>query len=95
MFENNLEWTKCVGVCTNGGRSMSGSYAGAYSKKAPYSVWAHCIIHREAFASKYMSPPLNIVLESVVNVVNNIKTRPLKARFFKKLCEDMGNIHFT
>jgi hypothetical protein len=28
MVENNLEWTKCVGVCTDGGRSMSGRYGG-------------------------------------------------------------------
>ncbi|XP_067131393.1 zinc finger BED domain-containing protein 5-like [Centruroides vittatus] len=93
MVENNLEWTKCVGVCTDGGRSMSGSYGGLQAlirNKAPDSVWTHCIIHREALASKYMSPPLNIVLERVVNIVNYIKIRPLKARFFKKMCEDMG-----
>ncbi|XP_067120060.1 zinc finger BED domain-containing protein 5-like [Centruroides vittatus] len=85
MVENNLEWTKCVGVCTDGGRSMSGSYGGLQAlirNKAPDSVWTHCIIHREALASKYMSPPLNIVLERVVNIVNYIKIRPLKARFF-------------
>ncbi|XP_075454497.1 protein FAM200A-like [Ascaphus truei] len=93
IVENNLEWTKCVGVCTDGGRSMSGRYGGLQAlirKKGPYSMWTHCIIHREELASKYLSPPLNMVLERVVNVVNFIKTRPLKARFFKKLCEDMG-----
>jgi len=29
----------------------------------------------------------------VVNVVDFIKTRPLKSRFFKKLCEDMRAEH--
>jgi hypothetical protein len=43
--------------------------------------------------SKYVSPALNQVLEYVVNVGNFIKTRPLKARFFKKLCVDMGSEH--
>lgn len=93
MVENNLDWTKCVGVCTDGGRSMSGCYGGLQAlirNKAPDSVWTHCIIHKEALASKYISPPLNIVLERVVNIVNYIKTRPLKARFFKRMCEDMG-----
>ncbi|XP_075455233.1 protein FAM200A-like [Ascaphus truei] len=93
IVENNLEWTKCVGVCTDGGHSMSGRYGGLQAlirKKAPYSMWTHCIIHREALASKYLSPPLNMVLERVVNVVNFINIRPLKATFFKKLCEDMG-----
>ncbi|XP_067132430.1 protein FAM200A-like [Centruroides vittatus] len=59
MVENNLEWTKCVGVCTDGGRSMSGSYGGLQAlirNKAPDSVWTHCIIHREALASKAKTP---------------------------------------
>ena len=96
ISENNLEWTKCVGVCTDGARSMSGCYGGLQAlirSKAPDALWTHCVIHREALASKYLSPTLNQVLEYVVNVVNFIKTRPLKARFFKKLCEDMGSEH--
>lgn len=96
ISENSMEWTKCVGVCTDGARSMSGCYGGlqAYIRtKAPEALWTHCIIHREALASKQLSPTLNQVLECVVNVVNFIKTRPLKARFFRKLCEDMGSEH--
>ena len=86
ISENNLEWTKCVGVCTDGARSMSGCYGGLQAlirSKAPDALWTHCVIHREALASKYLSPTLNQILEYVVNVVNFIKTRPLKARFFK------------
>ncbi|XP_050526945.1 zinc finger BED domain-containing protein 5-like [Daktulosphaira vitifoliae] len=96
MSENSVDWTKCVGVCTDGARSMSGCYGGLQAliqNKAPDALWTHCIIHREALASKYLSPELNQVLECVVNVVNYIKTRPLKSRFFKKLCEDMGAEH--
>ena len=72
---------------------MSGRYGGLQAlirNKAPNSLWTHCIIHREALASKHLSPSLNLVLERVVNF---IKTRPMKARFFKKLCEDMGAEH--
>lgn len=29
MSENTLDWTKCVGVCTDGARSMSGCYGGS------------------------------------------------------------------
>ncbi|XP_075042389.1 SCAN domain-containing protein 3-like [Mixophyes fleayi] len=96
MSENNLDWTKCFGVCTDGGRSMSGCYGGLQAlirSKAPDALWTHCIIHREALASKQLSPPLNAVMESVLKVVNFIKTRPQKARFFKKMCEDMGSEH--
>jgi len=98
MSENILDWTKCVGVCIDGARSMSGCYGGLQAlirSKAPDAMWTHCIIHREALASKYLSPALNQVLECVMNVVSFIKTRPLKSRFFKKLCEDIGAEHIS
>ena len=66
-------------------RSMSGRYGGIHiRKKAPNAMWTHCIIHRES-----MSSELNQVPECVIGAVNYIITRPLKARFFKKLCIDM------
>jgi hypothetical protein len=40
-----------------------------------------------------MSSELNLILERVIDIVNYIKTRPLKARLFKKLCTDMGAEH--
>ncbi|XP_075034451.1 zinc finger BED domain-containing protein 5-like [Mixophyes fleayi] len=86
----------CFGVCTDGGRSMSGCYGGLQAlirSIAPDTLWTHCIIHREVLASKQLSPPLNAVMESVLKVVNFIKTRPQKERFFKKMCEDMGSEH--
>jgi hypothetical protein len=87
ISENSLEWTKCVGACTDGARSMSGCYGGLQAfiqSKAPETLWTRCVIHREELVSKYLSPTLNQDLEYVVNVVNFIKTRPLKARFKKK-----------
>ncbi|XP_035207173.1 zinc finger BED domain-containing protein 5-like [Stegodyphus dumicola] len=51
------------------------------------------MIHREALASKEMSPGLNIVLTTVVTVVSYIKMRPLKSRNFSTLCKDMGAVH--
>jgi hypothetical protein len=96
ISKNSLEWTKCVGVCNDSARSTSGYYGGLQTfirSKAPETLWTHCVIHREALASKYLSPTLNQVLEYVVNVVNCITTRPLKATFLKKLCEDMGSEH--
>lgn len=78
IFENNLDWTKCIGVHTDSGHSMSNCYEGLHAliqRKAPDALWTHCIIHREAFASKHLSPPLNVVLEGVLEVVNFIKTQ--------------------
>jgi hypothetical protein len=92
MTGNQIDWAHCVGVCSDGGRSMSGCYSGLQALirgKAPDAVWTHCIIHREAAASQNLSVDLNEVLQTVINVVNFIKTRPHKARFFSKMCQDM------
>jgi hypothetical protein len=66
MSENSLEWTKCVCVCTDGARSMSGSYGGSQAfirSKSPETLWAHCVSQREELTSKYLSPALNQVLK--------------------------------
>ncbi len=75
---------------------MAGSRNGLQAlikRVAPDAHWTHCVIHREALASKQLSPELNEVLTEVVSVVNLIKTRPLKARLFSALCEEMGADH--
>ncbi|XP_046145958.1 SCAN domain-containing protein 3-like [Osmia bicornis bicornis] len=86
ISENNLNWSKCVGVCTDGARSMSGCYGGLQAlirSKSPNALWTYCIIHREALASKHPSPALNQVLECMVNVL--IATRRLQQ-------ESIGNV---
>lgn len=96
MTENRIDWSRCVGVCTDGCRSMSGQYGGLQAlirEKAPAARWTHCLIHREALASQEVSPDLNEVLETIMSVVNYIKTRPQKARFFRNMCIDMGAEH--
>jgi len=48
MSENNLDWTNCVGVCTDGARSMSGCCGRLQAliwSKASDALWTHCIIH--------------------------------------------------
>ena len=52
--------------------------------------WTHCLIHGEALASQQLSGDLNGVLEVVVKTVNFIKARPLKARLFQRLCDELG-----
>ncbi|XP_076314948.1 protein FAM200A-like [Tachypleus tridentatus] len=77
MHENNLDWGKCVGICTDGGRSMSSCYGGLQvltRSKTLDALLTHWKIHREALASKHLSLPPNLVLESVLKVVNFTKT---------------------
>ena len=87
-----LRWINCVGICTDGAKTMSGNHQGLQAlikREAPEVIWTHCIIHREALASKELS------VELVIKSVNYIKTRPVKARFFSMLCDEMGADHRT
>ncbi|XP_069083616.1 zinc finger BED domain-containing protein 5-like [Pleurodeles waltl] len=96
MVQNQIDWERCVGVCTDGGRSMAGCYQRLQARiwsKAPNAIWTHCIIHREALAAGNLSEELHNILKIVTKVIHFIKTRPMKARFFAKLCEDMGAEH--
>jgi len=52
--------------------------------------WTHCLLHREALASQQLSGDLNGVLEVVVKTVTFIKAKPLKARIFQRLCDEVG-----
>ncbi|XP_073689549.1 zinc finger BED domain-containing protein 5-like [Garra rufa] len=60
---------------------------------APDMRWTHCSIHREALAVKRMPDDLKSVLDSAVKTVNFIKARPMNARLFHVLCEEMGSEH--
>lgn len=49
---------------------------------------SHCILHREALASKKMSPELNDTLQLTVKIINNIKSSALNSRIFALLCSE-------
>ena len=55
--------------------------------------WTHCLIQREALASQQLSGDLNKVLKVVVKTVSFIKAKPLKARLFQRLCDELGAEH--
>ncbi|XP_059362102.1 zinc finger BED domain-containing protein 5 [Carassius carassius] len=91
--ENGLDWKKCVGVCTDGARAMTGRHSGVAARireVAPEMRRTHCSIHREALAVKKMPGDLKSVLDSAVNF---IKARPMNSRLFCVLCEEMGSEH--
>ena len=96
LKEHGLKWENCVGFCSDGAQTMAGSRNGLQAlimRVAPDAHLTHCIIHREALASRQISPELNEVLTEVVSVVNFTKTRRLKAQQFSALCEEMGADH--
>ena len=90
---NGLDWTRCVGVCSDGAAAMTGKRSGVTAfikQKAPQVVATHCMLHREALVAKRMDDKLNQVLQDVVQIVNFIKARPMKHRLFTLLCNEMG-----
>uniref|UniRef100_A0A673H3J0 DUF4371 domain-containing protein n=1 Tax=Sinocyclocheilus rhinocerous TaxID=307959 RepID=A0A673H3J0_9TELE len=103
--EHEIRWKSCTSVCTDAAASMTGRIKGLIAhirQKNPDILWTHCVIHREARASKKMSPDLNSVLNDAVKAINFIKSRPLNARLFLNwwvfvkyapLCDGMGSEH--
>uniref|UniRef100_A0A3P9I435 DUF4371 domain-containing protein n=1 Tax=Oryzias latipes TaxID=8090 RepID=A0A3P9I435_ORYLA len=93
---NAISWKSCSSVCTDAAASMTGSARGFIArmrKENPDIKWTHCVIHREALASKKMSPVLHDVLNDSIKVINFIRSRPLNARLFRSLCENTGAEH--
>ncbi|KAL4153935.1 hypothetical protein QTP88_001768 [Uroleucon formosanum] len=86
----------CLSVCTDGCPSMIGHLTGFLAlikKENPDIIFTHCFIHREALVAKSLMPELNEVLQTVVKMVNFIKSKPLKSRLFNQLCSAMDSEH--
>nr|XP_006005906.1 PREDICTED: zinc finger BED domain-containing protein 5-like [Latimeria chalumnae] len=94
--QHDIVWSKCIGICTDGVKSMTGRHSGVVTRiraVAPNAMWVHCSIHREALAAKSMPTNLKEVLDNAVKMVNFIKARPLNSRIFSALCNEMGSEH--
>ena len=75
---------------------MVGSIKGFVSlvlKENPNVVQTHCFLHRKVpylFQKQYQ---MTYVLKQVFQMVDFIKMRPKKSRFFEKICVDMDSRH--
>lgn len=93
---NKLEWSSCIGICTDGAASMTGHKSGVVARVrtvSPSIIFTHCMIHREALASKNLNETFGDVLNTCIKLVNWIKCRPLNGRLFAALCEESGSDH--
>lgn len=91
LSSNNLPYENIVACCTDGAAALMGKNKGFNSRlkeKAPGCAIFHCMLHRQALASKKLSEDLSNTLATVVKVVNFIKARPTNKRLFAQLCED-------
>lgn len=91
-----IQWKNVCGVCTDGAPSMLGVKSGFQAKVKALATEAkgvHCMIHRYALASKTLPATMQGVLDSVIKVVNYIKSGALNTRLFAELCKDMNSDH--
>ena len=94
--QNGILWKKCVGVCLDGARAMTGRHVGVVTRiqsVAPNAVFTHCNIHREALAAKTLQSSFKDVMDNAIKVVNLIKARALNSRMFTIMCNDIGAEH--
>ena len=91
VTSNGLRWSRCVGICTDGAKAMTGRHSGVVTRMqavAPDPTWVHCSIHREALAAKEMPDSLKDILHTTVKMVNFVEARPLISRVFSALCSE-------
>ncbi|XP_028672708.1 SCAN domain-containing protein 3-like [Erpetoichthys calabaricus] len=96
FIANKLEWSSCIGICTDGAAAMTGHKSGVVARirtVSPNIISTHCMIHREALASKNLNESFGEVLNTCIKLVNWIKCRPLNGRLFAALCEESGSDH--
>ena len=56
-------------------------------------IGTHCILHREALASRTLPHEMKEVLDLFIEIVNYIKAESFNSRLFKLLCQDMESEH--
>lgn len=96
FIANKLKWSSCIGICTDGAAAMTGHKSGVVARVrtvSPNIISTHCMIHREALASKNLNKSFGEVLNTCIKVVNWIKCRPLNGRLFAALCEENDSDH--
>ncbi|GBM69334.1 Zinc finger BED domain-containing protein 5 [Araneus ventricosus] len=83
--ENEVDWSKCVGLTTDCARATSGIHTGLVPKVktvAPMVQWTHRSIYREALAVKGLDKCLTKTLEDAVKIGNCIKVRFKNSRLW-------------
>ena len=75
---------------------MNGKHSGVFvhvRELVLIIIQIHCIIHREALASKDLGQSMSEVISLCVKVVNLIKNCPLQSQLFSQLSNELGSEH--
>jgi len=95
---SQVDWGRVVECCIDGTPSMMGrniGFRGILQRKFYHIYIKHCIIHRDALASKEPSSVFNEVMRVVIKVVAFVKSRDLNCRLFKDFCSTENAEHST
>ena len=94
-----LDWSKLVGVTTDGARSMVGRHNGLVTRVCQQVIDSngviplalHCIIHQQNLCGKQLN--LEHVIKVVVKSVNFIRSHALNHRSFKEFLNEIESEH--
>jgi HEAT repeat protein len=85
-----------MSICTDGAAALTGSKKGFKAKVLEVSsniMFNHCMIHREALASKKLQSDVKKVLLNGISIINFIKSKSSNSRLLNILCNAMGSDH--
>ena len=95
LESEGLDWGNLCGICTDEAPAMLGSQSGFVTSYTKSAKCIHCMIHRQALASKTLPSELQDTLNTMIKTVNSVKGSALNTRLFKRLCQDMDAAHET
>ena len=75
LRQYSVKYEKLLSICTVGAPAMLGCRSGFMKhikESAPYDTGNHCMIHREALASKTLPDVLKCVFQVCIKIVNYI-----------------------
>ena len=96
--QKELKWENLGGVSTDDAPTMLRARSGLQTlvrNRSPDAVSMHCMIHRQALASKTLPESLQDVLNIAIKTVNCVKNVALNTRLFRKLCSEMNAEHLN
>ncbi|XP_068240056.1 protein FAM200C-like [Palaemon carinicauda] len=96
LDRNELAWDLIGSICTDGTPALIGKKSGfvaIVTETAPHVLTTHCVLHRQALASKTLPKILKEAMGILVQTVNFIRGRPLNHQLFKKFCDEIGAEH--
>ena len=96
--DKELQWEKLFGICTDGAPTMLCSQSGFIARikqKIPNAVGTHCVIHKEALASKTLTAAMKDKLAIAIRVVNFIKASATSTRLLNHMSKEMDSTYET